>query len=208
LRVLQAKKEPTSGLEPLTCSLRVSVSYWTSNPLYTSSPLGSSIGPFPRSRPALSAGTFYRISGGSASRPRLLRSRWPASPSRNCPWGGRGAFLPRGGDCEPRHCQCGWCDIHHLRFLTWTAAVVPASTPIGGDHQNNSRGSELRASYQYLPARSMRKRAPAPHKAEARRQDEQFSNRVPNLLPNPRVQHPTGRVLSLLSETITKLLGA
>jgi hypothetical protein len=24
-------------------------------------------------------------------------------------WGGRGAFLPHGGDCKPRHCQCGWC---------------------------------------------------------------------------------------------------
>jgi hypothetical protein len=47
-------REPTSGLEPLTCSLRVSCSNRTSNPVHTCLDLGSSTGLFPRSRSALS----------------------------------------------------------------------------------------------------------------------------------------------------------
>jgi hypothetical protein len=24
--------------------------------------------------------------------------------------GSRKAYLPHGGDCKPRHCECGWCE--------------------------------------------------------------------------------------------------
>ncbi len=115
-------REPTSGLEPLTCSQRVSGSYCTSNPLRSISlVIGLSIGLFSRSRSALAENPFYRIPGSSGYRPRSLRSRWPASPSRACPKGIRGAFLPHGGDSKPRHCWCVWC----------TALLVVPGGPIG-----------------------------------------------------------------------------
>jgi hypothetical protein len=38
--ICRKKREPTSGLEPLTCSLRVNCSYWPSNSLYTTLVLG------------------------------------------------------------------------------------------------------------------------------------------------------------------------
>ena len=50
---LHRNKEPTSGLEPLTCSSRVSCSYCRSNPIRTSLPLGPCIEPLPTSALAL-----------------------------------------------------------------------------------------------------------------------------------------------------------
>ena len=115
------EKVSASGLEPLTCSLGVSGSYCTSNPLRSIFlVIGLSIGLFSRSRSALAENPFYRIPGSSGCRPRSLSSRWPASPSRACPKGSRGAFLPHGGDSKPRHCWCVWC----------TALLVVSGGPI------------------------------------------------------------------------------